>query len=607
MEQADTEAIPSVERPVTSGSSGRSDPPAAGETETDTEKHFADTAIHAAIAQATLGISPISLVEAYFDWLLHLAVSPGRRMYLAREAGENALALADYAARAAGQAEPPAPCVEPAPGDRRFRHADWRMWPFNIMQQSFLLSEKWWHEATRGMPGVRRDNQRMVDFYGRQLLDMTAPSNFPASNPEVIAKTLQTGGTNFVSGGLNWLDDLRDALTGSQPAEALEYQAGRDVAVTPGAVVFRNDLIELIQYAPTTETVRPQPILISPAWIMKYYILDLSPENSLIRYLVSQGFTVFTISWVNPDAGMRETSFDDYRKLGLETAIDAVCSITGAESVHGVGYCLGGTLFAIEAARMARDGDRRLASLSLFAAQVDFSEAGELTLFINESQVALLDDMMRQKGYLDASKMAGAFQFLRSQDLVWSRMVRSYLMGERAGMNDLMAWNADATRMPHRMHSQYLRQLFLNNDLAEGRFRVHGRPIFLEDIRAPVFAVATERDHVSPWKSVFKLLHLLDTDITFLLTSGGHNAGIVSEPGHRNRRYRVAFHEHDSLGPNPEGWLETAEAKAGSWWPEWVDWLQRQSGDPVAPPTLGASERGYPPLEEAPGTYVFQT
>ncbi|MEM8798255.1 MAG: alpha/beta fold hydrolase, partial [Pseudomonadota bacterium] len=390
------------------------------------------------------------------------------------------------------------------------------------------------------------------------------------------------------------------------PAGAEAFFPGKDVATRKGKVVFKNALMELIQYEPTTKKVHAEPILITPAWIMKYYILDLSPENSLIGYLIDNGFTVFVISWVNPEADLAGLSFDDYRQLGLGEAVDAVGTITQSPQIHIAGYCLGGTLVAIEAARMARESDARFNSISLLAAQVDFEEAGELTLFINESQITFLEDVMRQTGYLDARQMAGAFQLLRSRDLIWSRMVHHYLMGDPQGLNDLAAWNADATRMPFRMHSEYLRQLFLENELAKGRFEVDGSSVFLEDISAPTFVAATERDHVSPWLSVFKILHLLDTDVTFLLASGGHNGGIVSEPGRENRHFRVATHKVGAVHPDPETWRDLAHYQEGSWWPSWVAWLKTRSSGMHAPPAIGSPERGYPVLGDAPGEYVFQ-
>jgi polyhydroxyalkanoate synthase len=380
------------------------------------------------------------------------------------------------------------------------------------------------------------------------------------------------------------------------------------VAVTPGRVVYRNHLIELIQYAPTTGKVRPEPVLIVPAWIMKYYILDLSPGNSLVKHLVGQGYTVFMISWRNPTIQDRDLELDDYRKLGVLAALEAIGTIVPRKRVHGVGYCLGGTLLAIAAAAMGRNGDDRFRTLTLLAAQTDFSEAGELMLFITDEQVDFLESMMWDRGVLDTHQMAGAFQLLRSNDLIWSRMVRDYLLGDRRSPNDLMAWNADQTRMPYRMHSEYLRRLLLDNELARGSFRVDGRPVAVNDLKTPVFAVATETDHVAPWQSVYKI-HLLASrrEVTFLLTSGGHNAGIVSEPGHPGRSYRMATRQPEAAYVDPVTWQSGNPRREGSWWPVWCAWLGKRSGRSAAPPAMGAPEAAYPPLEEAPGTYVFQS
>jgi len=355
-----------------------------------------------------------------------------------------------------------------------------------------------------------------------------------------------------------------------------------------------------------TERVRPEPVLIVPAWIMKYYILDLSPQNSLVRHLVEQGFTVFIISWKNPGKDDRDLGMEEYHALGSMAALNAISRIVPGSRVHAVGYCLGGTLLAISAAAMARERDERLATLSFLAAQIDFTEAGELTLFIGESQVAFLEDTMWEQGYLDASQMSGAFQLLRSNDLIWSRITRDYLLGVRQPISDLMAWNADTTRMPYRMHSEYLRKLFLANDLAEGRYQVGDRPIALSDIRAPVFAVGTETDHVAPWRSVYKFNLLMDTDVTFLLTNGGHNAGVVSEPGRAGRRYRVSTRREQDRYVDPDTWPLLTQPQEGSWWPRWVEWLAARSGQGIPPPPMGAAKDGLPALAEAPGSYVLQ-
>jgi polyhydroxyalkanoate synthase len=452
--------------------------------------------------------------------------------------------------------------------------------------------------------GVSPQHEAEVEFATRQLLDMFSPSNFPATNPEILSKTIASGGANLLTGFGNFMEDARRKLAAEKPFGTEAFKVGRDVAVTPGQVIYSNRLIELIQYTPTTATVRPEPVLIVPAWIMKYYILDLSPSNSLVRYLIEQGFTVFMVSWKNPDEGDRNLGMEDYRRLGVEAALQAVGAVLPGRKVHSVGYCLGGTLLSIEAATMARNGDERLASITLLAAQTDFTEPGELSLFINESQVHFLEDAMRGPGFLDAKQMAGAFQMLRSNDLIWSRMIHTYFMGEREPMIDLMAWNADATRLPYRMHSEYLRRLYLNNELATGHFKTDGKAIALTDIRAPIFAIGTVRDHVAPWRSTYKIIQQTDTDVSYLLTSGGHNAGIISEPGHLHHSYQMMTRRASDRYIDPDIFQGETPSKSGSWWPEWSNWLKNHSGEPIPPPAIGIP--GQPPLCAAPGTYVLQ-
>jgi len=562
-----------------------------------------DRSVHAATARMTSGLSPIALAIAYLDWASHLAFAPGKRAQLAEKAFKKSLRFANYLGRYSVNSHVD-PCIVPLPHDRRFDHPDWQQPPFNLIYQSFLLTQQWWHNAVTGIRGVTRANENTTAFATRQILDVCSPSNSSFTNPEVLRQTQQQLGMNFVRGAQNFIEDWERRVSHRPPVGAEAFEVGRNLAVTGGKVVFRNRLIELIQYAPTTDRVRPEPVLIVPAWIMKYYILDLSPENSLVKYLTDQGFTVFMISWKNPGPEDRDLTFEDYRTLGVMSSLDAVAAIVPKRKIHAVGYCIGGTLLAIVAAAMARDHDARLATTTFFAAQTDFTEAGELMLFINESQLAFLEDTMWEQGFLEAGQMAGAFQMLRSNDLIWSRIVREYLMGERAPMTDLMAWNSDATRMPYRMHAEYLRHLFLDNDLAEGRYHVGARPVALADIHTPSFAVGTETDHVAPWQSVYKLHLLTDTEITFVLTSGGHNAGIVSEPGHRNRHFRVATRPADAPYVDPDAWIAGTDMKDGSWWPMWAAWLRTHSGAEVDPPRLGAPLAGYVPLCDAPGTYV---
>lgn len=557
----------------------------------------------ALLAQVTGGLSPAAVTLAMTDWALHLAAAPGKQAELAYKGWRKAARLQAHMMRAALDPATPA-CIAPLPGDHRFSHPGWAVPPFSFWAQGFLLTQQWWHNVTHEVPGVEPHHEDVVSFAARQMLDMMSPSNLPFANPEVMAKARETGGMNFVHGWQNWLEDATCQASGQPAPEAQAFRPGHEVAVTPGRVVFRNHLIELIQYAPETETVHPEPVLIVPAWIMKYYILDLSPENSMIRYLVGKGHTVFCISWRNPGPEDRDLTLDDYRRQGVMAALEAIGAVVPGRKVHAAGYCLGGTLLAIAAAAMASRGDDRLASITLLAAQTDFTEPGELALFIDDSQLHFLESMMWNRGYLSADQMAGAFQMLRSNDLVWSRIVHDYMMGARAPMTDLMAWNADTTRMPYRMHAEYLRRLYLDNELAGGRFFVEGHSAALPNIRAPMFVVGTERDHVAPWHSVYKIHALSDADITFVLTSGGHNAGIVSEPGHAGRHYRIGHKASADALHSAEGWFESHAPQPGSWWQPWSDWLAaRSTGPQIAPPPLGTAAS---PTDPAPGTYVLQ-
>lgn len=560
-----------------------------------------DALANALRARGTGGLSPAAALLAWYDWALHLSLSPGKQRHLLEKGLHKHQRLARYAVRAASARDCPA-CIEPLEQDRRFADPAWRRWPFNVIHQGFLLQQQWWHNATTGVRGVSQHHERLVTFAGRQWLDMWSPANFIWTNPEVLRAITDSGGANLWRGAMNFLDDARRLALNDLPAGVEGFEVGKDVAVTPGKVVYRNHLIELIQYTPTTPDVYAEPVLIVPSWIMKYYILDLSPHNSMVKYLVDQGHTVFIISWKNPTAADRDLSLEDYRRLGVMDALDAVTAIVPERKVQAVGYCLGGTLLAIAAAAMARDDDERLQSLTLLASETDFRESGEIALFIDESQLAWLEAGMWDKGYLDGRQMAGAFQMLNSRDLIWSRQVREYLLGERQAFNDLMAWNADVTRMPYRMHSEYLRQLYLDNDLAEGRYQVRGRPVALADIDVPMFIVGTVRDHVAPWPSVYKMHLLSDAELTFVLTSGGHNAGVVSEPGHPRRSFQIAARATRERYVDPQMWRAEAPLHEGSWWPAWQQWLAQRSTERVAPPAMGGS--AYTPLGDAPGAYV---
>ncbi len=558
-----------------------------------------DRFVQANVAASTLGVSPAGMALSFADWALHLIASPGTQLHLAQKTQRKLASLGALLAYD-NPWSPIPPVIEPLPGDSRFRHEAWRRWPFDIYHQAFLLAQQWLHVATDHVPGARRHSLDVVNFATRQMLDVISPSNFVASNPEVLGETVRTGGFNFLRGLANFQRDAAAAFA-DKPAARDTYVPGRDVAVTPGQVVFKNRLIELIRYDPVTPSVNEVPLLIVPAWIMKYYILDLAPENSLIRHLVAQGRTVFAISWHNPDEGDRGLSMEDYRRLGVMAALDAISETCPNARIDALGYCLGGTLLAIAACAMARDGDRRLRSLILLAAQVDFSEPGELSLFIDDSEVNFIQSMMWRHGYLDTRQMAGAFQLLRSNDLIWSRMVRAYLLGEDAARSDLMAWNADATRMPYRMHAEYLRTLFLENDLSGGRFLVDGRPIALSDVAIPIFAVGTERDHVAPWRSAYKIGLFASSEVTFVLTSGGHNVGIVNPPGLPDRYYRIGTLHAGAPFVDPDTWFVAAERRDGSWWTALDEWLTARGGASVPPP---APSRG---LAAAPGAFVLET
>jgi polyhydroxyalkanoate synthase len=517
----------------------------------------------------------------------------------------NSVLLANYACRAAAAGEHAERSgTEPPAQDSRFSGEAWQKWPFNLAAQAFLLNQQWWHAATTGVNGVSSRQQDTVEFATRQLLDLIAPSNLVLTNPELFWRTIQSRGLNLAHGFRNLAEDWQRASEGEKPAGVESFTAGRNVAVTPGKVVHRNQLMELIQYEPSSPAVRREPILFVPPWIKKYYIFDLSPQNSLVKYLTDQGFTVFMISWKNPGPDDRDLGLDAYRTLGIMEALAAISAIAPFQKVHAAGYCLGGTLLSIAAAAMARDGEDRLATLTLLATQTDFTDAGEATLFLDEGEVASIEDVMRPQGFLDERYSTAAFQTLWSKDLAWSRIVGEYLLDKRPPVTDLTVWNADAPRVPYRLHSECLRELFLANDLAEGRLTEGNEPVMLSDIRLPVFAMGAEHDHIVPWQSTYRINGQVEGQVTFVLASGGHGTSIVGAPGCADCSFRIGH--VNQADPGPVRFLAESQQKQGSWWPEWTAWLSNYSGAADIWQAMGAPQSGYPAGDSAPGAYVLQ-
>jgi polyhydroxyalkanoate synthase len=553
------------------------------------------------LAAVTGGIAPDVYVNAWWDWYLNVAKEPPKQLEIVQDGVTKAMDIWTFALRAAAGEK-----LAPAEGDKRFSGDAWSQWPFNLYAHSYRNYVDWWQKAWSNVPGLAPDSERQLDFVARNASETLSPANYLATNPELLDTTRAEAGENLVRGFKNWLEDVQRTLEGKGPSGTEKFVVGRDVAATPGKIVLRNELVELIQYAPATPSVYAEPILIVPAWIMKYYVLDLSPANSLVNFLVGQGHTVFMVSWKNPTAADRSLGMEDYLRHGVRAALDAVAAIVPDRKIHAVGYCIGGTLLSIAAAVLAREADLRLASMTLLAAQQDFSEPGELSVFISPNQLDMLEAAMSRAGVLKSEQMGAAFALLRSRDLLWAPAVNTYLRGKRDSPNDLMAWNADGTRMPCRMHAEYLRQLYLNNALARGEFESGGRRVDLAAIRLPMFVVGTETDHVAPWQSVYKARRLTRSpDYTFLLTSGGHNAGIVSGPVHPRRRHRMRTWLNETETLAPQEWIDQTAPEAGSWWPAWERWLVAHStAKRVPPPKIGAA--GYAPIDDAPGEYVRQ-
>ncbi|MFK0376235.1 alpha/beta fold hydrolase [Pandoraea sp. NPDC090278] len=575
-----------------------------------------DRAAMATTARFTGNVSPAAVALAWADWIMHAATAPGHQLNVFKAFAAIDKPASTDATNAGG----------PHDADRRFRDPSWDKPPFSWWRERFLRTQAFVDEMTGEIPGVDPHHRDVVRFMTRQWLDVFSPSNQWWANPEVLLSIRETQGQNLVKGAQRWWSDLRDMAAGNAPGAGPEackaFRVGHEIAATPGKVVYRNAFFELLQYAPAQAQTWREPILIVPSWLLKYYILDLEAQHSLVAYLVSQGHSVFMISWHNPGPEDRDRGLEDYLESGLLTALREVRRMTGNVPVHACGYCLGGTLLAVAAATLAResgsagqsgqtkrkaaDDADMLASVTLLAAQTDFSEPGELGLFIDASQVAYLEAMMWRQGFIGGEQLAGTFQLLNSRDLIWSRLMHDYLLGAPAQTTDFTVWNADTTRIPARLHSQCLRELYLNSALATGTLKIGGQPVALSDIRVPLFVVATERDHISPWRSVYKMHLLNHGDLTFALVSGGHNVGVVCEPGHARSHHRVATRVAGSAYRDPDEWFGATPAMQSSWWPAWQAWLLAQGkhggGDkPVAAPWPPATSLG-----DAPGTYVLE-
>jgi polyhydroxyalkanoate synthase len=566
-----------------------------------------DAEVRAGVAKLFGGMSPVHLTESVLDWAMHLAMSPGKQISLVQSAASKAVRLADFAARAMSGSTPD-PVAETPAHDPRFKHQSWQRPPFNILSQGFLLSREWAAEATTGISGVTRDHEATVGFLAHQFLDAVSPHNIPIANPEVITTTLEEKGQNLRRGLDNLVEDTRRHGENTLPEGTEGFGLGEQLATTPGKVIFRNRIMEIIQYEPTTAKVHTEPVLMIPPWIMKYYVLDLSPKNSLVRWLIEQGHTVFMLSWKNPDKDDADLGLNDYLKLGFYEALDTVNAVCPKRKVNVVGYCAGGTLVAMGAATMARDGDRRLNSVTTFTAQTDCTEPGEIKIFLSEAELAMLKPLMEKDGYLDKHYFAKAFGALNVNALIWRPAVERYLLGQERQLIDLMAWNTDTTRVPARLHYEWLYQLFLNNELAEDHYQVDGKNIHLSDIRVPMHFVGTTTDHVAPWKSVYKIHRLApNCELTFTLTTGGHNAGIIPGPDHPRRSYQVTTRAEGEAYVAPDRWAVETPSQPGSWWRSWEKWLTSHARGAVRnPPAMGAAAKGYKIIEDAPGTYVRQ-
>jgi polyhydroxyalkanoate synthase len=547
---------------------------------------------------------PLSLGRTFLEMTARMMADPAKLMQAQMNLWQDYLKLwQSTTRRMLGQETEPV--IEPNKDDRRFKHEAWsENQVFDFVKQSYLLTARWMQSTVRSVEGLDDKTAKKVDFYTRQFVDAMAPSNFILTNPEVLKATLESGGENLVKGLENLLKDLergKGRLSISM-TDIEAFKVGENIAVTPGQVVFQNDLMQLIQYDPLTEKVAKRPLLILPPWINKYYILDLRPTNSFIKWAVEQGHTVFVVSWVNPDEKLAEKKFENYMLEGPLAALGAIEQATGEKDANVVGYCLGGTLLAATLAWMAANKDNRFKSATFFASMVDFTEPGELGVFIDEEQLTALEEKMEQRGYLEGHEMATTFNMLRANDLIWSFVVNNYLLGKDPFPFDLLYWNSDSTRMPAEMHSFYLRKMYQDNLLVKaGGITLKDVPLDLRKITTPAFILSTKEDHIAPWRSTYAATQIYKGPRKFVLSASGHIAGVVNPPASKKYNYWTT----PELPADPEEWLAGATQQAGSWWPEWQRWVSEFSGGEVKARKPGDGK--LKPLEPAPGSYVKVT
>ena len=494
--------------------------------------------------------------------------------------------------------------IEPQKGDRRFKSSEWEDNPvFDVIRQSYLITSRWLTKTMADIDNLSEEDARKVDFHTKQIADALSPSNFMLTNPDVIKETVESGGKNLIRGLDNLKRDLEagDGQLKIMMTDPAAYEVGKNIATAPGKVVYQNDIMQLLQYQPTTDTVYQRPLLIFPPWINKFYILDLQPENSFVRWAVDRGYTVFVVSWANPDSALADKTMTDYLKEGILEALDAVEQATGEREVTTIGYCIGGTLTGAALAYMAATGDDRIKANTFFAAQMDFSEAGDLKVFIDEKQLDSLDNKMAELGYLDGNSMYSAFNLLRANDLIWSFYVNNYLLGKDPLQFDLLYWNSDTTRMPRELHMFYLREMYLNNNLAKpGGIELGGVPIDLGKVQTPIYLQAAKEDHIAPYESVFKAVNLFGGPVRFMLAGSGHIAGVINAPAANKYNYWM----NEEQPSNIEAWIAGATSHPGSWWTDWDRWLAEYSGEQV--PARVPGEGGLTALEDAPGSYVLK-